>query len=454
MVFYASEGEMVYKNSSFFLILLCVESHTLISSSLKQTVIQEFSTNVESRPDNRETIERELAALPRVDQEQTGEAFCREHMALVWRQFPLQLQLRHGNQAHLYDRIKGVTFLGNSSLVVTAHYEGKLCWWDTAHLCRNELVSTIKPLKELDLRLGAITAFAVSSDSSKFAVACGDSFMLCDEQGAYWGAPVKINELIHALSFNASNQLLAVGGRNGSVSVWDLVNKQRVAFFTHSQLDAPQQSLNCVYAVGFSSCGNVLYSGTTHSIKLFSLSQARLIKEINLNMSLHLLASMQFMSEDSASVSFSDGTVQIIDLNAEDITKIRLPGTYIAATYYNPATRYLLVSTLNRKLKLYERVGDALTLLHDVSLDFPVQHLISSFDGQTLVFGGSSGGLSVISVSSIMKNVNLSVARMALDEISLNRTFVPQDEIHHRPGSLGDRAKRLRQRIKAAEESL
>ena len=178
---------------------------------------------------------------------------------------PHLLQFARGHE----DAVLSVVSRNDGSLIITGAEDGTIIFWNNSFL----------PLKSPKKQTGGILSLALSANGRTLASTSRDgaiSLWQVNEAGTP-SNPVRLNadattsDVYSAASFSPDGKMLAVADSTGTITIWDLVKRDRITSKEHLHKDN-------VYRAIFSPTGDLIAScGSDNKIELWKLKSRKLV---------------------------------------------------------------------------------------------------------------------------------------------------------------------------------
>ncbi len=312
------------------------------------------------------------------------------------------------------EKVRGISFLADTSIAVSVSHNGKLRWFETdgyPHL-----------FYEISTEQGNVTGFSVSGDGNIIATASDRTVKLWNSRTRDCIHSIDHDEKVYSVAVYSS--YLIVGGAKGKVWLWDLSDgsvRLRCAV-VHKRLPRTP-SLNKIRAVQVLNDGEHFVSVMQRSIKLWNISTGECIKELHVDCKARIW-SIHFIDNSCLFYSFTDGTSIKIDVLSEVNEKHKKDlgdkRSLHQKAVFSDDLKYMVTGGLKEPISLW-KISDKIDEPYELLLKCPGEGIIAqiafSKDGLGFFSGDSSGLLRYWSFDRAI-NMPLEDAKQVLSEES------------------------------------
>jgi WD40 repeat protein len=290
----------------------------------------------------------------------------------LWRRNGFPFSLLRGHKAP----VLALIFSPDGSLLASGDEDGVIKLW----------TSQGKLLKTLGKQNGAVNNMAFSADEQRLAAAGNDGISLWDTASGGLLALLDGNNTAGSrgvslgLSFSPDGQMLASGGGDRTVRLWQLDNPLSQMLVGHT---------GSVWGVNFTSDGETIATASSDGTVRLWNRQGKLIKTIEEGSSTIFDAAFDPLGERLAMVNLDDGW-QLRQRDGELIRTIKPQSKQrlgIAKVAWSPDGQEIIMATRDSGLRIWSRSGElrhtfvgSQSLAHDMAL---------SPDGQTIAIASS-----------------------------------------------------------------
>ena len=420
---------MSYVKSVVVLSLLGVGSNafSMEESSLKSLAARSLLVPLEDsgQEEIREDVLKELDLTDKEGKRKTpldvsqlvGAEYCKANFSKTWEHLPEKTTLLERAKDV---RIRGIEFIGDSSIAVSTDSQGYLKWWDTNNI---RFEKENQPPTPYMVEAGhSITMLAVSGDG-KILISAGDTTVKLWD--AVYGKPVATlqhDEEVFSIACNHDASEIVVGGRLGAVWVWKRGEPSVGRKLEHVRLEPRLAFLNKVHAVGLSPDGKRIYSAVDRSIKVWDKASGQCLKELTLP-NCSIIGKMRFVG-DKAFTYFTDGKMIKTDLDKGTHQTIKLTNVGIESGCMDG--RFFVAGCQDGAIRLWELKDDKYDLIREFTGEFSyITYVAMRDDQETFLSGNNWGCLDMWSIHAPMNTITYAEAK---ETLSKKRKIEPQPE--------------------------